>query len=411
MTTIRVTHLSFSTGGGAGEIAMRLVKSQPQGISQRMLHLTKGDVTAVKFRHPLLFLSAVFDFLVVRKSQQVQLFSLFRRTPSRTMKKLIKEQPDILHIHWYPGMLTTDDIAQIRSIGTKIVVTLHDMYPMTGGCHFSQGCKKFENDCGECPQVKSLFRRPVMYELDKKSSIFREIDDLVVTSPAAWMCEEASRSKAFANSRIIHVPNPIDLGVFTPVGEPTKRLSRKNFGISDDAFVIGFCASNIWDPRKNLEELITSFGVLQRELKDQREIVLLVIGSGKPTQSHLTDGVIFSGRLSNQNALIRAYASLDVFCSLSAEETFPNTIHECAALGIPSVLSRIPGHLHAEHRFGLFVDDHRTFSEVLSSLIFDDELRGSLSYAAIEYTRTLDLHTVSDQYRSIYQMLCGDGLG
>lgn len=406
MATIRVTHLSFSTGGGAGEIAMRLVKSQSQGISQRILYLTKGDVTKVKFRHLLLFLSAVFDFFVVRKSQQVQLFSLFRRTPSRTMRKLIKDQPDILHIHWYPGMLTTDDIAQIRSIGTKIVVTLHDMYPMTGGCHFSQGCKKFETDCRECPQVKPLFRRFVVRELDKKSSIFREIDDLVVTSPAAWMCEEASRSRAFAHSQIIHVPNPIDLGVFAPVDAPSRRQSRKNFGISDNAFVIGFCASNIWDPRKNLEELITSFGVLRRELKDQREIVLLIIGGGKTTQSQFSDGVVFSGRLTNQHALIQAYASLDVFCSLSTEETFPNTVHECAALGIPSVLSRIPGHLHAEHRFGLFVDNLRTFSEVMSCLIFDDELRGSLSNAAIEYSRTLDMHTVSDQYGSIYRMLC-----
>ena len=36
-----------------------------------------------------------------------------------------------------------------------IVWTFHDMNPFTGGCHYDEGCGRFVECCGGCPQLGS----------------------------------------------------------------------------------------------------------------------------------------------------------------------------------------------------------------------------------------------------------------
>ncbi len=404
-----MVHVSFSGSGGAGNIARRLAGFPgSDDVIQDLVVLTEDNIQKIKWSHPKLFLSAIYDFYVVRKFGQIQLFTIFRRGGSRIFRSLEGNPPDVLHIHWHPGVLTLEQIMSLRKVNSRLVVTLHDMNPMTGGCHFAEDCDGYKGLCTSCPQVRPIFRSRVVSELKKKVEVFSAGDDLVVTSPASWLCSEASQSKVFSKSEIIHVPNPLNLELFTPRPVETKRLLRESLGIPKKSFVIGFCAVNIADPRKNFVEVLKEFNLLREDLAQQLELVLVVIGDGRKFVDNAAPGVRYLGAVDQVQELVSAYSTMDVFCSLSRDETFPNTIHESAALGIPNVLSDIPGHRHCQDVFGLLVNRENTFRECMLRIINDSRLRSMLSEGGIEYSKTLSGEVINRRYEDIYRKLCDD---
>jgi len=61
---------------------------------------------------------------------------------------------DIINLHWVAGLVDYSSMATSLA-GKKIVWTLHDMNPFTGGCHYAGRCNKYEKSCGACPQLGS----------------------------------------------------------------------------------------------------------------------------------------------------------------------------------------------------------------------------------------------------------------
>ena len=65
--------------------------------------------------------------------------------------------PHIFHFHWIAdGFINPEFLTHFPG---KVVWTLHDMWPLTGGCHFDEGCKKYLTSCGACPVLQSRIDR------------------------------------------------------------------------------------------------------------------------------------------------------------------------------------------------------------------------------------------------------------
>ena len=49
------------------------------------------------------------------------------------------------------------------------------MWPFTGGCHYTLGCKKFYSECKLCPSINNLFFKDdsILNLFNKKISIFK----------------------------------------------------------------------------------------------------------------------------------------------------------------------------------------------------------------------------------------------
>ena len=60
---------------------------------------------------------------------------------------------DILHLHWTTWALTPRKVAGWLEAGRSLVWTLHDFWPMTGGCHYPAGCEQYRTACMKCPQL------------------------------------------------------------------------------------------------------------------------------------------------------------------------------------------------------------------------------------------------------------------
>src|ERR1700743_3152356 len=62
---------------------------------------------------------------------------------------------DIIILHWVlHGFLTIKNMEQIVRLGKPVIFFMHDMWTITGGCHYSFDCEKYKNKCHDCPMFK-----------------------------------------------------------------------------------------------------------------------------------------------------------------------------------------------------------------------------------------------------------------
>jgi len=63
-------------------------------------------------------------------------------------------KPDVVHFHW--SGRGAAPIGMMRRLNDYAIVwTLRDIWPLTGGCHYTHGCAKLYTGCGACPQLGS----------------------------------------------------------------------------------------------------------------------------------------------------------------------------------------------------------------------------------------------------------------
>ena len=120
---------------------------------------------------------------------------------------------------------------------------------------------------------------------------------------------------------------------------PSKHLARKNMGLDENAFVIGFVGR--LDPCKDIPHLINACsypGVLRPQDR------VLIIGDGQDKlriqnaihANGLSDRVILAGSLRDEK-LREAYAAMDIFVLPSVYEGYGMVILEAMAAGLPVI--------------------------------------------------------------------------
>ena len=400
---MRIIHVTFSTSGGAGDIALSLQNFQSGvGFDSEIYSLTSGDIRSVLFRRPFLFSSGLLDYFLIKHPKTEGLFTLFRRGFNFRRSSLFAEGV-ILHIHWYPGVISLNQFMKFCKRSVPMLITLHDMHPITGGCHFSYECNNHRSKCENCPQVRKPFQRMVQRRYSRKSKIYRENPALGFTTPGPWLLEQLRISPISANIGSRLILNAVDVDVFKP--RDSSKL-REFHQIPSDAFVIGCCAVNIQDLRKGIEVVFRAWMSMQEEKILNREIWLVVVGGGRLQIEQLVQQNYVRFQLTRSKGdLAEIYSIFDVLCSMSSAETFPNVVHECAAMGIPSILSIIDGHAHAIGSFAIGARNECDLKDAVISLGQNSHLMHELRLNALEFARSLDLSTIHEQYAEEYARL------
>jgi glycosyltransferase involved in cell wall biosynthesis len=67
--------------------------------------------------------------------------------------------PDIIHVHWGGySFITPVFLAKLsKKYNSRLIVTTHDYYYFTGGCHIPMACHEHDNNCQTCPMAKNVF--------------------------------------------------------------------------------------------------------------------------------------------------------------------------------------------------------------------------------------------------------------
>jgi glycosyltransferase involved in cell wall biosynthesis len=232
-------------------------------------------------------------------------------------------------------MLKIEDIKKIKA---PIVWSLQDMWPFTGGCHFTNDCDRYLDKCGLCKTLSSKFRfdlSSIVYYRKKKT--FKKINKLIINGPSKWMSDCAKKSSLFNKNKIINLPNTIDTDLFRPID---KKISRTLFGIPNHKKVVLFGASNVNDPRKGYVYLLSALSKINAD-----DLILVVAGQSKPKNPiKIKFPVYYIPPVSDDVSLAQMYNVADVVLMPSLEDNLPNTIMESLSCGVPVVAFEIGGH-------------------------------------------------------------------
>src|SRR5437588_4451919 len=141
---MRVLHLNTHASGGSYEYAALLCAAlAEQGIESRILSKNSQPPAA---RRP------VFD-RVIRRSY-VSLSTEPWHGTRRLLSQPAPEQPDqidVVHLHTVADWFDVPDWLETLPRGMGVVISIHDMWHITGGCFLYRGCDLYSDTCTPCP--------------------------------------------------------------------------------------------------------------------------------------------------------------------------------------------------------------------------------------------------------------------
>lgn len=239
---------------------------------------------------------------------------------------------DIIHMHWVnAGMLSVHSIPGFRQ---PVVWTVRDMWPLTGGCHYSLGCEKYQEGCGACPRLGSRRHKDlskIMFEA--KRARFGSIHPVAISH---WLKESMERSPIFAGHDVKVIHNGIDTREYYPV---EKESARTALGIPGDRKVVLVGSQFVLQPFKGFDFFLEAL----RDL-DPEQYRVVVFGNADNSKLAIDKNrTHMLGFLPDRDQMRLAYSAADVFVAPSVQEAFGKTLVESMACGTPVVCFDLAG--------------------------------------------------------------------
>lgn len=326
---IKYAVLATYTEGGAGIAAVRLAKGlRQQGV----------DVSCISFSPRL----HEADYKLELNAEQQKLYEAslnldrnFTHEGStffsnQLYPSLTKEQVeflryfDVINLHWVQMFLSVEVIDYILSFGKKVIWTLHDMAPFTGGCHYSNGCVGYTNDCSDCPQLSEPKKSFPSEVLNEKVQRWKD-KDLTIVSPSKWLADCAKQSQAFRNKPVKVIRNGLDTNIFQPTG---KAHARSFFNLPQDKKILLFTCQSHGERRKGFKELMEVAQILASKRDD---LHVLMFGHASAETKKLPIPFTALGHIDEEWKLAVGYSAADVTVLPSLEDNLPNVILESSS--------------------------------------------------------------------------------
>lgn len=313
--------------------------------------------------------------------------------------------PDIVHLHWICGGMLR--IEELKRINKPIVWTLHDMWAFTGGCHCSDGCEKFKQSCGNCPQLKRMGKIDLSFSILKRKKRAWNGLDITIVTPSNWLAECAKESSLFNGRRIEVIHNGLDLNLFKPIDKTT---TCKIWDLPINKRLILFGAMNATnDQKKGFDLLYEGLKQLSAKWSDKAE--LFVFGSSEPENPpDFGLPVHYLGQLHDNVSLALLYAAADVMVTPSRQDNLPNTVVESLACGTPVVAFDIGGMPDMiEHQINGYIVKPFDISDLAAGIdwvLSDENRHKELCLRAREKAvACFDIKKIAKQYAELYESL------
>jgi glycosyltransferase involved in cell wall biosynthesis len=280
------------------------------------------------------------------------------------------------------------------------------MWPLTGGCHYDDECRRFQDECGNCPILNSSSERDLSYRILKRKTESWANIPMVVVATSHWLADMARTSAVFKNKQIVVIPNGIDTDKYKPIN---KSVARETWRLPQDKNLILFSAfSATSDKRKGNQYLIPALESMAK-LGWGENTELVVVGASEPAKPiDFGMPVHYVGNLGDEISQVLLYSAVDVTVAPSMQENLSNTVMESLSCGTPVVAFDIGGmpdlieHMKTGYLARSFeVNDlHAGIKWVLENKERHEELSVKARQSVIDkYT----LENVAMQYAELYK--------
>ena len=332
----KVTALSTIPFGGAGKAAINSTRSIEQNTDISIELFTQYESSENKFvrrfshkkQEILNGLLTIFNENIFEGNTT---FSAPYPSLSFSDLDLIINNSDLIHLHWVPGYLSNEAISYLSHSKVPIVWTFHDINPLSGGCHYFHGCKNWEKDCFNCPQLKNNFDNFPMkvHELKNNNFNFKNITVIVLNNHFKNLIK---KSPLFNDSKVKVIPNCVDTEVYKPLD--SEKLKKK-YDLPLDKKIILYAAS-YKSSIKGFKEFIEGVEKLNEE-----DLHILIVGN-PPNLNNILFPYTFWAN-ANEKEMVDAYNIADVTVVSSIEDNLPNILLESLSCGTPVVGFKIAG--------------------------------------------------------------------
>jgi glycosyltransferase involved in cell wall biosynthesis len=256
----------------------------------------------------------------------------------------IVQEADVINLHWVAAFQSPQVIRNLYALNKPIVWTLHDMWPLTGGCHYSAGCDRYQHTCHGCPQLAhDPYHIPAATLADKQA--LQSVQHLTFVTPSQWLAQCVRQSRLFRDHRVEVIPNCVELDRFHP---KDSVIAKQALGLDEKTFTILIGAGNCNERRKGFAEFLASIRYCLedehfREMATGGQISIVCFGLPNEDLNSLPLPVLSLGNIRSEDKLSDVYSAADVFVLPSLEDNLPNTMLESMACGTPVLGFRTGG--------------------------------------------------------------------
>lgn len=259
--------------------------------------------------------------------------------PTYSFKILQNKQADLINMHWISR--ETISWKEIAALNKPLVWTMHDMWAMTGGCHYTYGCEKYKTHCGDCPQLQSNKLKDTSYKIFEKKIKYLKNKEITILASSKWLYDCFKSSALFKDFPIYQIPNPINIEIFKPI---EKNIAKNILNLSLSKKAILFMAfSATTDERKGFQFIPEMIKDLEKKYSAD-EIEFIVVGDSENTSNLTTKfDIRFLGTVSDDWTLAIIYSACEVLIAPSMQENLSNAVMESLSCGTPVVAFDIGG--------------------------------------------------------------------
>lgn len=240
-------------------------------------------------------------------------------------------EADIIHLHWVRGASFSSSFWKVlRDEKRPVVWTMRDMWPFTGGCHYSQGCNRFQHECSSCPQINrnDPYSRSVQQQKKKIDMYGSNWQFVAISENQRRM---ATNSLVLRERSVHKIFNSIDTNLFKP-----KAVANSNarFSIPRNKLIILTGSIDLAAPVKGMRYVRSVIDALH----ERTDVHFVVFGSNHELVfSGLQKNVTYTGLIDDEEVLSDLYASADLFLMPSTQEAFGKTTVEAMSSGTPVI--------------------------------------------------------------------------
>jgi len=340
---ILVVNRSDSRGGAANAAYRQHKALLLEKINSKFLVKEKficNDDSIIKAKNSnLLNLLSKTDKQIVKWYRKRQSLFSTNIIPNNFVQQINELDADIVHLHWVAGgLLKVEDIPKIKK---PVVWTFHDMWMLTGGCHYDNYCNKYKVNCGKCPVLNSQTKYDLSYHrfMAKFTAIQKIKSRLVVVTPSTWLENEVKQSNIFKGVPVLTIPNPIDNTYF----KMSKNTAKKKLKIDQRKKVILFAAINSTsDKRKGFQHIKKMLKNINIKKEDY---ILMIIGADKESNNDMLFGfeTKYFGKLFDEKQMNIIYNASDVCIVPSEQENLGTVIMESLSCNTPVLAFNVGG--------------------------------------------------------------------
>lgn len=315
---LRHIHLTRSPFGGSGAYALRLVDGLRKAGSP-------GEVIFLEAEHggKISKSSSVINRLGRSFLGRVSIVPFHSLVLTKTLFEHDFGAIKLIHFHGINGVLGVQYVRNILSEPLPVFWTIHDMWPLTGGCLVYRGCDHFQGHCQGCPALKTPFGFLAMLDLQIKKRLCKE-GRIQPIANSSWTACKIAESAVFQDVEEIPVVHPILSHEFSITDNAYSMGSSKNA-----RFKVALGARSVTDEFKGIPQFLDALAA-RPALASKVEIVIFGDGTLRIPGGLVVDQV---GKIEGEREMARLYQAVDCFISPSRMETFGMAIAEAQACG------------------------------------------------------------------------------